>query len=515
MIYFIYARKSTDVEDKQVRSIEDQLAVLRALAKTEGLDIAQEFIEKQSAENPGRPVFNGMIGRIQKGEAQGIVCWNLDRLSRNPVDSGQVSWLLQKGIIQHIRTPERSYYSKDSVLLMSVEFGMANQYIRDLSANTSRGLREKAKRGDYPAPAPVGYLNNPRTKTIIVDKRKAPVVRKAFELYAENGSRLEDIACFLYENGIRTKATKAWGGDKPFHKDKVKWILTNPFYYGQFRYAGEMYEGRYTPIIEKRLFDKVQEILKLRGRVQKAKKEPTALCRLMKCGSCGCSITAEVITKHQKNGNVHRYVYYRCSKKRGICGEPYIREEEMTAKLSSLLSGFVLPQAWATELSAMADKDEQEIQSITAASVQDLRTKVADLNERIGRLTDLYVEQDIDRDAYLERKRALMSERKSAEEQIARLGRDAAAWLQPLREWIKDAERLDEIAKTADPTPQKSSLLKIFGSNLLLQNRSLVSTPTPPYASLREARQNFSENDLNNSLVSIYNSVRTYFTQNP
>ena len=208
--YFLYARKSTDVEDKQVRSIEDQLAVLRTLAKTEGLDIAQEFVEKQSAENPGRPVFNEMLDRIRKGEAQGIVCWNLDRLSRNPVDSGQISWLFQQGVIQHIRTPERSYYSKDSVLLMSVEFGMANQYIRDLSANTSRGLHEKARRGDYPASAPVGYLNNPRTKTIIVDKRKAPVVRKAFELYAENGSRLEDIGRFLYENGIRTRATKAW-----------------------------------------------------------------------------------------------------------------------------------------------------------------------------------------------------------------------------------------------------------------------------------------------------------------
>ena len=115
-------------------------------------------------------------------------------------------------------------------------------------------MTAESEAGDYPAPAPVGYLNNPRTKTIIVDKRKAPIVRQAFELYAENGSRLEDIARFLYENGIRTKATKACSGDKPFHKDKIKCILTNPFYYGQFRYAGEMYEGRHAPIIRKATF---------------------------------------------------------------------------------------------------------------------------------------------------------------------------------------------------------------------------------------------------------------------
>lgn len=71
--YFLYARKSTDVEDKQVRSIDDQLAVLRALAKDENLNIAQEFIERQSAKKPGRPVFNEMLARIEKGKAQGII----------------------------------------------------------------------------------------------------------------------------------------------------------------------------------------------------------------------------------------------------------------------------------------------------------------------------------------------------------------------------------------------------------------------------------------------------------
>ena len=84
--YFLYARKSTDVEDKQVRSIDDQLAVLRALAKEENINIVQEFIEKQSAKKPGRSVFNEMLDRIEKGEAQGIICWKLDRLARNPVD---------------------------------------------------------------------------------------------------------------------------------------------------------------------------------------------------------------------------------------------------------------------------------------------------------------------------------------------------------------------------------------------------------------------------------------------
>jgi len=170
MKYFLYARKSTDVEDKQILSIEAQLAELRELAKRENLHIADEFIEKRSAKVPGRPIFNEMISRIQNGEAQGIVCWKIDRLSRNPVDSGKIQWLLQKGIITHIQTHGQSHYPNDNVLMMSVELGMANEYVRQLSENTARGLRQKARRGEFPGFAPIGYINNPTIKKIELHK---------------------------------------------------------------------------------------------------------------------------------------------------------------------------------------------------------------------------------------------------------------------------------------------------------------------------------------------------------
>ena len=94
------------------------------------------------------------------------------------MDGGQVSWLLQRGVVQHIATNDRSYYPTDNVLMMSVEFGVANQYILDLATNTKRGLYEKVKRGEYPSLAPVGYINDPRTKTIIMDRKKAKIIGK-------------------------------------------------------------------------------------------------------------------------------------------------------------------------------------------------------------------------------------------------------------------------------------------------------------------------------------------------
>jgi site-specific DNA recombinase len=462
--YFLYARKSTDVEDKQVLSIEAQLFELRVLAKQEGLHITEEFIEKRSAKLPGRPIFNDMLRRIQEGEAQGIICWKLDRLARNMQDGGNIIEILKQNAIRHIRAAASNYYPTDNVLLMCIEFGIADQYVRDLSANTARGLRQKARNGHYPSVAPLGYLNDPRTKTIAVDRRKAPVVVRAFELYAKNASRLEDVSRFLFDNGVKTRATKRWseGGDKPWKRDQVSAMLSNSFYYGHFRYAGEVYEGKHKPLISKELFDKVERVLKLRGKSKREKNEPQALCGLLSCGECGCSITAETQKGH---------VYYRCTKKRVPCSQPFIREEALAAQLSTLLSRYVMPQDWATELLRMAAEDEKDVQTTASASVQALRVSVSDMDEKLARITDLYVEQDIERDAYLERKHALMSEKRSAQEQVLRLEADAGSWLEPMREWIQTASLLDETAKNFDLPSKKLSLQKIFGSNLTLQSR--------------------------------------------
>ncbi|MEI7765697.1 MAG: recombinase family protein, partial [bacterium] len=462
MNYFLYARKSTDVEDKQVLSIEAQLAELRELAKRENLHITEEFIEKRSAKIPGRPIFNEMISRIQNGEAQGIVCWKIDRLSRNPVDSGKIQWLLQQGIIGHIQTHGQSHYPNDNVLMMSVELGMANEYVRQLSENTARGLRQKARNGDFPGLAPFGYINNPVVKKIAVHHKNAKLVKKIFELYATGNVRLENLAVILEKAGVFSK------NNNQVHASRISNILSNPIYYGHFRHAGEIYEGKHEPIISKELFDKANAVLAGRGRTPDKKTDPRPFCGLMSCGSCGMGITGEIRIKHQKNGTTHRYVYYHCSKKSKTqkCFEPCVREEELNLQLSNLLTEYVMPKDWAKELFSMLNIEENKASHSASEAVSELREKVQELSRNLARLTDVYVAQDIEREEYLERRRSLMSEKKSIEEQIARLLRTPSAWIEPTRKWIKDASILDEISKTDDLPSKKISLQKIFGSNL-------------------------------------------------
>ena len=485
--FFLYARKSTDIEDKQILSIEAQITELRAFAKQNNLDIIEEFIEKQSAKIPGRPIFSAMLKKIENGEANGILSWHPDRLARNSVDGGKIIYLIDCGRIVTLKFPQFWFESTpQGKFMLNIAFGQSKYYIDSLSENVRRGLRQKVRRGEYPGPAPIGYINDPRTKTVIVDRKKTKIIKQAFELYSKNHSCFEDIANFLAQNGILRRSGKIW------HKDRVKYLLTNPFCYGHFRYAKEVYEGKHEPIIAKKLFDKVQEVLKQRGRPRhKTEIEPQIFCGLLHCGSCGMMITGEYRVKKQKNGNVHDYIYYHCTKKNKSikCPEPCIRQEELDKQISSLLQKFSLPADWAEKLLEMAEADKEQSAKSVSAFVQENREKIKAINIKLQRLLDGYLEQDIEREIYREQKAKLLSEKKSLEEQSIKLEQKQNDWLEPMESWINYAQNLSKTARDNNLLEKKVAAKEIFGSNLCLASRALRGEPENQWAALSAARE--------------------------
>jgi len=468
--FFLYARKSTDVEDKQVLSIDAQLTELREYAMRESITISAEIVEKQSAKIPGRPLFNKMMKEIETFGGN-ILAWNPDRLARNSVDGGKVIYLLDTGKLASIKFPTFWCDStSQGKFMLNMAFGQSKYYIDSLSENTKRGLRQKVRMGIFPSQAPVGYLNDSRTKTIVVEKKKAKILRLAFERYVKGNQRLEDIANFLAKNGISTRSGKR------ISKTRVSFILSNPFYVGLFNYAKELHEGKHEPIISKKLFDEAQEMLKSRGQPErKPQNEPQPFCGLISCASCGMMITAENKTKRQKNGNVHHYVYYRCTKKSKVmkCPEMSLRSEELDKQLSSLIQKVSLPKDWAEELNRMALEDHGNSAPSLTACVKEKENKINVISQKLERLLNAYLDQVIDQPDYCLQKAKLLSEKKSLEEEMTSLSHKQNDWLAPFQNWLKDAQSLDKIASDSDLFAKKVCAKEIFGSHLLLGEKTV------------------------------------------
>ncbi len=472
---FLYARKSTDVEDKQILSIDAQLSELREFAAREGLNVVEELIEKQSAKIPGRPVFNAMLGRIEAEEADGILAWHPDRLARNSIDGGRIIYLLDTGKIKTLKFPTVRFESDpQGKFMLNIMFGQSKYYVDSLSENTKRGLREKIRRGEYPGFAPFGYRNDYRTKRIVVDRERAPLVKQVFEQYASGEVTLDNMRHFLAEKGVRTKNAKIVG--RTFVSD----MLTNPIHYGHFRYAGEVYEGKHEAIISKDLFDKAQAVLFGRWRYSPAenKNEPKAYLGLLRCSTCGGAITAEIQKGH---------TYYRCTKKSRAttrCLQPYIREEALDAEITALLKPFSLRADWADEmLSRVKEEKKQSAQSDALMALQK-RAVIEKINLRLQKLLDSFLDEIIDRDTYVAEKAKFMSQKKTLEEQSTALLNGRANWLEPFQNWILTARNAGEIAVNSSPQEKKVLAQKVFGSNLVLDCKKARGSCVKPWSYL-------------------------------
>ncbi len=192
--FFLYARKSTDEPDRQILSIEAQITELREFGEREHLEIVQEFVESQTAKEPGRPIFNQMLSLIEKGFAQGILAWHPDRLARNSVDGGRIIYLIDTTKIRELKFPTFWFdATPQGKFMLNIAFGQSKYYIDNLSENVKRGLRQKVRRGEYPGVAPTGYLNDKVNHKMVKDPERYRLVQKLFELYATKNYSLKDL----------------------------------------------------------------------------------------------------------------------------------------------------------------------------------------------------------------------------------------------------------------------------------------------------------------------------------
>jgi site-specific DNA recombinase len=512
--YFIYCRKSSEAEDRQVLSIDSQTAELKKIADKLNLNIAELFTESRSAKAPGRPVFKKMVQKINQGKASGVICWKLDRLARNPIDGGQIIWLLQKGIIKHIQTFDRAYYPEDNVLLMNVEFGMANQFVLDLSKNVKRGLRAKLEKGWRPNLAPLGYLNDKtqgKGKNILSkDPDRFELIKKMWKLMISGRYTPPKILSIANNKwGLRTRSGKT------LSRSMIYRIFSNSFYTGHFespKESGNWYIGKHEPMISLKEYDKVQILLGKKGN-PRAKKYNFPFRGLIQCGECGGTITpdkknqiicsrchykfsynnrhscprCQMQIETMENPVILNYLYYRCTKKRNPgCTQGSIEFKKLTGQIDKTLSRIQISERfknWAIKYLREESKKEEE----SRENILNNQRKTYDgCLKRIDNLLQLKISPMnadgslLSDEEYAKRKTELIKEK-------ARLEEILNDQEQRIENWLENADKAFEFACYAkywfkNSTPEeKTQILETLGSNLTLTDKKLQIELKKPF----------------------------------
>ena len=467
MKYILYARKSTEEDDRQVLSIEAQFVELKEFAAKEKLEIVASLCEAKTAKEPGRIKFAEMLSLLEKGKADGIIAWHPDRLARNSVDGGKIIHFVDRGLIRSLKFPTFWFEpTPQGLFMLNIAFGQSKYFVDNLRENVKRGLRQKIRNGVWPGWAPVGYLNNAKTRGVDIDHEKSRLVKKVFELYATGAYPLHSLANWCVEHNL--KGNK----NNKISISSLQKILQNIFYIGLMKFKGEVFEGTHEPLISKKLFDKCQEVMTKRGKRKDIRKHHFAFLGLLKCAYCGCAITAEIQKGHH---------YYHCTKKKGLCQEKhYLREEALAEQIKSFLQKVSLSSQDTEKVLAELQKDEERAKVEAKNTVQNLKVELAEIETKLEKLLTAYLDEVISSDDYKVRKESLVVKKVELDEKITDFEQKGVSWLEPAREFVLSLNQAANLVESENKE-EMTTFLKTIGSNHVLENRQFVFAPKIQY----------------------------------
>ncbi|HUC89332.1 MAG TPA: recombinase family protein [Patescibacteria group bacterium] len=489
--YFLYARKSSESEERQVQSVEAQIDWGQTMETQRGVTVVRTFIEQRSAKKPNtRPEFAKMLEGLENGEADGILTWQVNRLSRNPIDSGTLQWMLQRKAIQSILTNDREYLPSDNALLLSIDTGMSNQYIRDLAANTWRGMQSKIKKGWFPSLAPHGYLNDKTAeqgeRTIMRDPERWDYVRRMWDLMLTGNYNPRQICRIITEEGYRTRPTKRKSAE-PLHIGAVYKILNNIFYTGMFEFKGQVYQGAHESMITMSEFDRVQELLGARGK-PRAKRYEFSYTGLIRCGECDAVVTAENKVKYVKStGETRTYTYYRCAKnKRGVsCSQRTIRLEELERQVAYVLADLTISPAFKDFTLHVLQRENQVELDYRAHKHKQLSNVVNGYEKELYDLNKTYSRGFLDDDFYKDEKKTLKEKIIITKNELENSRDTADKWMTMTENVFRFACHAAETFALGD-IQTKREIFNALGGKFILKNRTLSFEQEPWFKKISE-----------------------------
>jgi site-specific DNA recombinase len=478
MRYFIYCRKSSEAEDRQVMSIESQLSALqRAFGGRPEIEIVGIYEEAFSAKAPGRPRLSEMLSRIERGDAEGIVAWAPDRLARNSIDGGRIVYLLDLGVIHDLKFATYTFENNSQgKFMLQIMFGQSKYYSDALSENVKRGNRTKVEKGWRPNQPPLGYLNDPLTRTIVMDQERFAAVRRMFDLMLTGAYSVRRICEVVRDDwGFRTRQRRRSGG-KPVALSGVYKILKNPFYAGILVWAGKIYQGAHDPIVTIDEFERVQGLFH-RTEKPRPKTHHFAFTGMMRCGECGLLITAE--NKTNRYGS--RYTYYHCTKRKAQyrCNQASVTANDLELQIEQFLTSLTISDRVHEWVMKHLSKMQADWEKMEETREQGLQSALTDVARELANLTSLRLRDLINDDEFVR-------ERKKLDQEQLRLGQaleanaPAEITFEPSKVLISFSNRAIDWFRQGDIETRRL-ILESVGSNLTLKDRKLSIEAKKPF----------------------------------
>jgi len=469
--FVAYYRVSSKRQKEEGVSLEAQKKLINDYTLRNDFKIIKEFEIDESAKKANRKAFQEMVNFV-RGDSQitGIIAEKVDRLLRgNLKDRVLVEDLISEQDKEIHLVKEGMVLSKTSKssqkLQFDIENALARHFLNNLSDEVKKGYDILVSDGFYPHIPPIGYLTKLDEHLAIVDTEKAPFLKKVFELCATGEYTERKISETLFKEGFRSRSGRRVG------KSAIGKILHDPFYYGCFKWQGEEHRGNHEPIIDKSLFDKVQEVL--HPKQKKGNKYDIAYLGLMTCGECGAGITGEIQKGH---------TYYHCSKPKGakFCSQKYVREEIVKEQLLAIVKSVSLSIKQLKTIKDIMRESVKDESEYVEQSIASLNARSRELRTQSSKLLDLYLAEKIKPEVYDPKSKEIDKEIADVDSDIAKYQKANRAYTQEIETFLMFCNEAPKLFASSRPALQRE-LLRFVVTNLSLKDKKVVFTLKTPF----------------------------------
>ncbi len=460
----ILARVSTKEQEEQGHSLPAQVRRLQEYAKRKDFEIVKTFSFSESAGTKIRKKFEEVITYLkQNKEIKILLCQNVDRATRNFKDAVDLDEMRKNEGLEIHFVQDGFFINKDAtgnqMFMWEAKVFIAKQYLNRLSDDVKRSNEQKLQNKEWIGKAPIGYINvgnEKGNKDMIPDPLRSHLVIKMFQMYATGSSSTQKIKEEMDKLGL----TSNMPTPKPVSKSQIHHTLKNPFYHGIMRVKGQLYEHKYEPLIEKSLFDKVQEVFNnYNKKPYRYGCKPFVFRAMIRCAECGCLIGGEL-----KKGKI----YYSCNNYKKIHKKRlYIREEKLIEPVRKVLRKIKLTDQQKQNLIEDFKSQDKNKNKFVEAKINELTSQFNLYEERKSKTWDKYIDGEMPKEMYDKKYKEYEDKQIKITNEISRFQVADKEFYTTIDTIMSLAQRAEEIFESSEPHEKRAFV------NFLLQNCQL------------------------------------------